>query len=86
MIQLGDKNNFSRMYLGEYPLSYAASLDLMDCYKLLRTNKADPNLKDTNGNTALHMTVIHERLVKTTPSRLTKGEGGYPPPPPPTSS
>lgn len=58
------------MYLGEYPLSYAASLDLMDCYKLLRTNKADPNLKDTNGNTALHMTVIHERLVITTPYLL----------------
>jgi ankyrin repeat protein len=58
------------MYLGEYPLSYAASLDLMDCYKLLRTNKADPNLKDTNGNTVLHMTVIHERLVITTPCLL----------------
>uniref|UniRef100_A0A914C6N5 ANK_REP_REGION domain-containing protein n=1 Tax=Acrobeloides nanus TaxID=290746 RepID=A0A914C6N5_9BILA len=62
-VDLSLKTNYKgRMYLGEYPLSYAASLDLMDCYKLLRTNKADPNLKDTNGNTALHMTVIHERL------------------------
>ncbi|MFH4977998.1 hypothetical protein AB6A40_004707 [Gnathostoma spinigerum] len=50
-----------RMYFGEYPLSFAACLNQVDCYRLLIAKKADPNLKDTNGNTVLHLTVIHEK-------------------------
>uniref|UniRef100_A0A914YX26 Ion transport domain-containing protein n=1 Tax=Panagrolaimus superbus TaxID=310955 RepID=A0A914YX26_9BILA len=50
------------MYFGEYPLAFAACTNQLDCYRLLRAKRADPNQKDTNGNTVLHMTVIHENL------------------------
>ncbi|TKR77218.1 hypothetical protein L596_018231 [Steinernema carpocapsae] len=49
-----------QMYWGEYPLSFAACTNQPDCFRLLRTCKADPNRQDTNGNTVLHLTVIHE--------------------------
>uniref|UniRef100_A0A0K0E2D4 ANK_REP_REGION domain-containing protein n=1 Tax=Strongyloides stercoralis TaxID=6248 RepID=A0A0K0E2D4_STRER len=62
-VDLPSKTNYTgRMYFGEYPLSFAACTGQVDCYRLLRAKKADPNLKDTNGNTVLHMTVIHEKL------------------------
>uniref|UniRef100_A0A7E4VKI6 Ion_trans domain-containing protein n=1 Tax=Panagrellus redivivus TaxID=6233 RepID=A0A7E4VKI6_PANRE len=48
-----------RMYWGEYPLSFAACTGQPDCFRLLCVFKADPNLRDTNGNTTLHMCVIH---------------------------
>lgn len=51
------------MYFGEYPLSFAACMDQMDCYRLLIAKGADPNHKDTNGNTVLHLAVIHEKFV-----------------------
>uniref|UniRef100_A0A1I7ZKR4 ANK_REP_REGION domain-containing protein n=1 Tax=Steinernema glaseri TaxID=37863 RepID=A0A1I7ZKR4_9BILA len=49
-----------QMYWGEYPLSFAACTNQPDCFRLLRACKADPNQQDTNGNTVLHMAVIHE--------------------------
>uniref|UniRef100_A0A915CLI6 Ion transport domain-containing protein n=1 Tax=Parascaris univalens TaxID=6257 RepID=A0A915CLI6_PARUN len=49
-----------RMYWGEYPLSFAACTNQHDCFRLLRACKADPNMRDTNGNTVLHLAVIHE--------------------------
>ncbi|CAD5205850.1 unnamed protein product [Bursaphelenchus okinawaensis] len=52
----------NRMYFGEYPLAFAACVNQIDCFKLLRAKKADPNRQDTNGNTVLHMTVIHENI------------------------
>ncbi|VDN05297.1 unnamed protein product [Thelazia callipaeda] len=52
----------SRMYFGEYPLSFAACINQNDCYRILLANHADPNQKDTNGNTVLHLTVIHDQL------------------------
>ena len=55
---------YRRMYFGEYPIAFAACTNQKDCYRLLRAKRADPNLKDTNGNTVLHMTVIHENLVR----------------------
>lgn len=55
---------FRRMYYGEYPLAFAACTNQADCYRLLRAKRADPNQQDTNGNTVLHMTVIHENMVK----------------------
>lgn len=51
------------MYYGELPLAFAACTNQADCYRLLRAKRADPNQKDTNGNTVLHMTVIHENMV-----------------------
>uniref|UniRef100_A0A1I7T9P5 ANK_REP_REGION domain-containing protein n=2 Tax=Caenorhabditis tropicalis TaxID=1561998 RepID=A0A1I7T9P5_9PELO len=48
------------MYWGEYPLSFAACTNQVDCFRLLRAMKADPNMPDTNGNTVLHLTVIHD--------------------------
>ena len=53
----------SRMYWGEYPLSFAACTKQADCFRLLRAKKADPNKRDTNGNTVLHLMVIHELPV-----------------------
>lgn len=53
----------SYAYWGEYPLSFAACLGLIDCYKLLLAKGADPNRQDSNGNTTLHMTVIADRIV-----------------------
>ncbi|KIH64187.1 ankyrin repeat protein [Ancylostoma duodenale] len=65
-----------QMYWGELPLSFAACTNnqvrtllsrvnimynmLQDCFRLLRAFKADPNMTDTNGNTVLHLTVIHD--------------------------
>lgn len=51
------------MYFGEYPLSFAVCINQVDCYRLLISKKADPNAKDTNGNTVLHLAVIHEKPV-----------------------
>uniref|UniRef100_A0AC34G6A0 ANK_REP_REGION domain-containing protein n=1 Tax=Panagrolaimus sp. ES5 TaxID=591445 RepID=A0AC34G6A0_9BILA len=48
-----------RMYWGEFPLSFAACTRQPDCIRLLCAFKADPNVRDTNGNTVLHMCVIH---------------------------
>ncbi|KAK0416395.1 hypothetical protein QR680_012460 [Steinernema hermaphroditum] len=49
-----------QMYWGEHPLSFAACTNQLDCFRILRACKADPNRQDTNGNTVLHMAVIHE--------------------------
>ncbi|VDM45663.1 unnamed protein product [Toxocara canis] len=51
-----------RMYFGEYPLSLAACTNQTDCFRLLIAKKANPNLKDTNGNTVLHLIVIHNQI------------------------
>ncbi|KHJ94905.1 ankyrin repeat protein [Oesophagostomum dentatum] len=48
------------MYWGELPLSFAACTNNQDCFRLLRAFKADPNMTDTNGNTVLHLTIIHD--------------------------
>uniref|UniRef100_A0A914PUQ5 ANK_REP_REGION domain-containing protein n=1 Tax=Panagrolaimus davidi TaxID=227884 RepID=A0A914PUQ5_9BILA len=62
-VDLPERTNYmGRMYFGEYPLAFAACTNQKDCYRLLRAKRADPNQKDTNGNTVLHMTVIHENL------------------------
>ncbi|PIO64580.1 ankyrin repeat protein, partial [Teladorsagia circumcincta] len=49
-----------QMYWGELPLSFAACTNNQDCFRLLRAFRADPNQTDTNGNTVLHLTVIHD--------------------------
>jgi transient receptor potential cation channel subfamily V member 5 len=50
------------VYWGEYPLSFAACLGQEECYRLTLAKGADPDSKDTNGNTVLHMLVIYEKL------------------------
>ncbi|KAK3576059.1 hypothetical protein CHS0354_018328 [Potamilus streckersoni] len=49
-------------YFGEYPLSFAACLGQEECVRLLCAKGANPNLQDTNGNTVLHMLVIHDKM------------------------
>lgn len=62
-IVLTDVTNYeSNTYLGEYPLSFAASLGLEDMVRYLLVKGACPNKQDTNGNTVLHMMVIHNRM------------------------
>ncbi len=48
---------------GEFPLSFAACLGQEECVRLLIAKGADPNIQDTNGNTVLHMLVIHDKKV-----------------------
>ncbi|XP_068746067.1 transient receptor potential cation channel subfamily V member 5-like [Montipora capricornis] len=62
-IILDDKTDYeSHTYWGEYPLSFAAGLGLEDMVRYLLARGACPNKKDTNGNTVLHMMVIHNKL------------------------
>lgn len=51
------------VYWGEYPLSFAACLGQEESYRLMLAKGANPDNQDTNGNTALHMLVIHNKLV-----------------------
>lgn len=51
------------VYWGEYPLSFAACLCQEECYRLVLAKHSDPNNQDINGNTVLHMLVIHEKLT-----------------------
>ncbi|XP_070540761.1 transient receptor potential cation channel subfamily V member 5-like isoform X2 [Ptychodera flava] len=48
-------------YWGEYPLGFAACLGQQEQFRLLREAGGDPRLQDFNGNTVLHMMVIHNR-------------------------
>lgn len=58
-----DENNFRYVYWGEYPLTFAACLGQEECYRLMLSRGADPDAQDTNGNTVLHLLVIHKKLV-----------------------
>ncbi|RNA19974.1 transient receptor potential cation channel subfamily V member 6-like isoform X2 [Brachionus plicatilis] len=49
-------------YFGEYPLSFAAVLNHEDCVRLLLASGADPNRQDSNGNTVLHLLIIHNNF------------------------
>ncbi|XP_076811482.1 transient receptor potential cation channel subfamily V member 6-like [Clavelina lepadiformis] len=48
-------------YYGEYPLSFAASTGNHKIYDMLIDHGADPNKQDRNGNSVLHLTVIHDQ-------------------------
>jgi len=55
--------NYRHVYLGEYPLSFAACLGQEECARLLVAKGSNPNLQDSNGNTVMHMLVIHDKRV-----------------------
>ncbi|KAF8356406.1 ocr-2 [Pristionchus pacificus] len=61
-LPVGSTNYTGTMYFGEFPLSFAACMNHPDCVRLLHAYKANINAQDTNGNTVLHMCVIHENL------------------------
>ncbi|KAK4879350.1 hypothetical protein RN001_007496 [Aquatica leii] len=50
------------VYWGEYALSMSACLGQEECYRLILAKGADPNVQDTNGNTALHLLIIYEKI------------------------
>lgn len=49
-------------YYGEYPASFAACFENREMYDYLIRRGADPNRKDTFGNTVLHLCVIHNKI------------------------
>ncbi len=53
----------SLAYYGEYPLCFAACFASKEVYDYLIEKGADPNLKDSNGNTLLHVLVINNNIV-----------------------
>ena len=49
-------------YMGEYPLAWSACLCNEGIYNLLLLKGADPDAKDSYGNTVLHMVVVADQL------------------------
>jgi transient receptor potential cation channel subfamily V protein 5 len=62
-------------YYGEYPLSWAAVLNQVECVRLLVAYGANVNKQDSNGNTALHMLVIWNNLVNSVYILVTLSHG-----------
>jgi ankyrin repeat protein len=57
-----ETNYAGHVYWGEYSLSFAACLEMDDCYRLLLAKGADDDLGDSNGNTVIHMCVIVDKM------------------------
>lgn len=51
------------LYFGELPLTFAALVNQLDIVQELIRHGAKMNKTDSNGNTVLHMLVIHNNLV-----------------------
>ncbi|XP_067949718.1 transient receptor potential cation channel subfamily V member 5-like [Watersipora subatra] len=71
LIKISVKTDYKGyLYWGEYPLSFAACLGQEECLRLLfstmkrpeESARIDPYAQDHNGNTVLHMLVIHDKL------------------------
>lgn len=60
---LKDTNYEGFTYYGEYPLCFAASVSSEECVRFLFAKKCNPNKQDLNGNTVLHLMVIHNNMV-----------------------
>ncbi|XP_033098366.1 transient receptor potential cation channel subfamily V member 5-like [Anneissia japonica] len=64
-VQISKKTNYEgAKYWGEYPLSFAASLGLIHIFRYLHAKGGHINAQDSNGNTAMHMAVIHNQMVR----------------------
>ncbi len=50
------------MYWGEYPLCFAAVLNQEECFRLILSRGANPDLQDTNGCTITHIMVIYDNM------------------------
>ncbi|PIC26969.1 hypothetical protein B9Z55_019374 [Caenorhabditis nigoni] len=62
-VELTKNTNYTgSMYFGEYPLSFAVCTGHHDLFRMLLAKKANLNAQDTNGNTALHLCVIHDKM------------------------
>ncbi|EFO88437.1 CRE-OCR-1 protein [Caenorhabditis remanei] len=62
-VELSKNTNYTgTMYFGEYPLHFAVCLGHHDLFRMLLAKKANLNAQDTNGNTALHLCVIHDKM------------------------
>ncbi|VDM51810.1 unnamed protein product [Angiostrongylus costaricensis] len=62
-VELTMNTNYTgTMYFGEYPLSFAVCMNHPDLFRLLLAKKANLHAQDTNGNTVLHLCVIHEKI------------------------
>lgn len=58
-----ETNYHGYFYFGEYPLSFAAVLNQIDCVRLLIASGAEINRQDSNGNTVMHLLVISNNFV-----------------------
>lgn len=58
-----ETNYHGYFYFGEYPLTFAAILNQIDCVRLLIACGADINRQDSNGNTVMHLLVINNNFV-----------------------
>ena len=50
------------VYWGEYSLSFAAVLNQEECFRLILSRGANPDLTDTNGNTVTHIMVVYDNM------------------------
>ncbi|XP_786430.2 transient receptor potential cation channel subfamily V member 5 [Strongylocentrotus purpuratus] len=67
VIVVDNKTNYhGHTYFGEYPLSFAACLEQEDILRYLWSKGADVNAQDCNGNTILHMTILHKKRAQFT--------------------
>ncbi|GMS95405.1 hypothetical protein PENTCL1PPCAC_17580, partial [Pristionchus entomophagus] len=51
------------LYWGEFPLSFAACLSQVECFRMLAAQGAHLNAQDVNGNTVLHICTIRENTL-----------------------
>lgn len=54
---------FRHVYWGEYPHCFAACLGQEECYRVILSKGASANGQDTNGNTVIHIMIIHNKMV-----------------------
>lgn len=56
-------NYEGHVYWGEYPHCFAACLGQDESYRLILHKGANPDAQDSNGNTVVHIMVIHNKMV-----------------------